>query len=258
MSVMTTTSAPGSAAAGDHPASGSGPRTLVTAIRDALADPAVGDPERAVAQRAYMKSPMPFRGLGKPELTVLLRPLLGDRALVPHTREEWSDAVRDLVDHATHREEWYAALAVAGHRVARPWQDPDALALYRHVVTSTCWWDIVDPVAADFIGPILLSHRDVVTPLVRADAVDPHLWVRRTAILAQLKHRAATDVGLLADVLDANLEGSLHGKDFFIRKAVGWALRQHARVDAHWVLAYVDSRASRLSGLSRREALKHL
>jgi 3-methyladenine DNA glycosylase AlkD len=258
MSVMTTTSAPGSAAAGDHPASGSGPRTLVTAIRDALADPAVGDPERAVAQRAYMKSPMPFRGLGKPELTVLLRPLLGDRALVPHTREEWSDAVRDLVDHATHREEWYAALAVAGHRVARPWQDPDTLALYRHVVTSTCWWDIVDPVAADFIGPILLSHRDVVTPLVRADAVDPHLWVRRTAILAQLKHRAATDVGLLADVLDANLEGSLHGKDFFIRKAVGWALRQHARVDADWVREYVDSRASRLSGLSRREALKHL
>jgi len=231
---------------------------LVAAIRAALADPAVGDPERAVAQRAYMKSPMPFRGLGKPELTVLLRPLLGDRALVPHTREEWSDAVRDLVDHATHREEWYAALAVAGHRVARPWQDPDALALYRHVVTSTCWWDIVDPVAADFIGPILLSHRDVVTPLVRADAVDPHLWVRRTAILAQLKHRAATDVGLLADVLDANLEGSLHGKDFFIRKAVGWALRQHARVDADWVREYVDSRASRLSGLSRREALKHL
>jgi len=231
---------------------------LVAAIRAALADPAVGDPERAVAQRAYMKSPMPFRGLGKPELTVLLRPLLGDRALVPHTREEWSDAVRDLVDHATHREEWYAALAVAGHRVARPWQDPDTLALYRHVVTSTCWWDIVDPVAADFIGPILLSHRDVVTPLVRADAVDPHLWVRRTAILAQLKHRAATDVGLLADVLDANLEGSLHGKDFFIRKAVGWALRQHARVDADWVREYVDSRASRLSGLSRREALKHL
>ncbi|KAF0834378.1 DNA alkylation repair protein [Ornithinibacter aureus] len=255
---MTTTSAPGSAAAGDHPASGSAPRTLVTAVRDALADPAVGDPERAVAQRAYMKSPMPFRGLGKPELTVLLRPLLGDRALVPHTREEWSDAVRDLVDHATHREEWYAALAVAGHRVARPWQDPDTLALYRHVVTSTCWWDIVDPVAADFIGPILLSHRDVVTPLVRADAVDPHLWVRRTAILAQLKHRAATDVDLLADVLDANLEGSLHGKDFFIRKAVGWALRQHARVDADWVREYVDSRASRLSGLSRREALKHL
>ena len=88
--------------------------------------------------------------------------------------------------------------------------------------------------------------------------MDPHLWVRRTAILAQLKHRADTDVDLLSDVLDANLEGSLHGKDFFIRKAVGWALRQHARVDPDWVRAYVDSRGDHLSGLSRREALKHL
>ena len=59
-------------------------------------------------------------------------------------------------------------------------------------------------------------------------------------------------------MLDANLEGSLHGKDFFIRKAVGWALRQHARVDPDWVRAYVDSRGDHLSGLSRREALKHL
>jgi 3-methyladenine DNA glycosylase AlkD len=93
---------------------------------------------------------------------------------------------------------------------------------------------------------------------MRADAVDPHLWVRRTAILAQLKHREATDLDLLTDVIDANLEGSLHGSDFFIRKAVGWALRQHARTDPDWVRAFVDSRGTRLSGLSRREALKHL
>ena len=71
--------------------------------------------------------------------------------------------------------------------------------------------------------------------------MDTHLWVRRTAILAQLKHREATDLELLADVIDANLEGSLHGSDFFIRKAIGWALRQHARTDPDWVRAFVDS-----------------
>ena len=232
--------------------------TLVEAIRAALDDPAVGDPERAVAQRAYMKSPMPFRGISKPELSALLRPLLGDKALAPTTREEWADAVRALWDHATHREEWYSALAVAGHRAARPWQGPDALPLYRHLVVTGAWWDVVDPVAADLVGPILFSHRDIVTPIMRSDAVDTHLWVRRTAILAQLKHRSATDLDLLADVIDANLEGSLHGRDFFIRKAVGWALRQHARTDPDWVRAFVESRGDRLSGLSRREALKHL
>ena len=59
-------------------------------------------------------------------------------------------------------------------------------------------------------------------------------------------------------MLDANLEDSLHGREFFVRKAVGWALRQHARTDADWVRGYVDSRTSRLSSLSRREALKHV
>ena len=71
--------------------------------------------------------------------------------------------------------------------------------------------------------------------MLRSDAVDDHLWVRRTAILAQLKHREETDLELLADVIDANLEGSRFGREFFIRKAIGWALRQHARVDPQWV-----------------------
>ena len=102
------------------------------------------------------------------------------------------------------------------------------------------------------------NAKSPATPIMRSYAVDGHLWVHRTAILAQLEHRDATDVGLLCDVLDANLEDSLHGREFFVRKVVGWALRRHARVDPDWVRAYVASRGERLSGLSRREALKHL
>ena len=67
-----------------------------------------------------------------------------------------------------------------------------------------------------------------------------------------------TDLDLLSDVIDANLEGSPFGREFFVRKAIGWALRQHARVDPEWVRAFVEARGDRLSGLSRREALKHL
>ena len=139
--------------------------------------------------------------------------------------------MRALWDGAAYREERYAALAVTGHRAARAWQDPTALGLYRHLVVTGAWWDYVDVVAADRVGPILLRHRPIVTPLLRADAVDAHLWVRRTAILAQLKHREETDLDLLTDVIDANLEGSTFGREFFVRKAIGWALRQHARVD---------------------------
>jgi 3-methyladenine DNA glycosylase AlkD len=62
----------------------------------------------------------------------------------------------------------------------------------------------------------------------------------------------------LAHVLVANLDDTELGKEFFIRKALGWALREHARTDAAWVLDFVGTHADRLSGLSRREALKHL
>ena len=205
-----------------------------------------------------MKSAIPYRGITSPELRSLLRPLFADPALAPATRSEWDAAVRALWDLPAYREERYAAIALTGHRAARAWQDPQSLPLYRHLVETGAWWDLVDPLAADRVGPILLYHRDAVTPTIRGWAVDEDLWVRRTAILAQLKHREATDTDLLAEVLDANLEDSLHGRQFFVRKAVGWALRQHARADADWVKAYVDSRASRLSSLSRREALKHL
>jgi len=239
---MATTSAPDSA--------------LVTKVRAALRS--TGDPVRAAGQQRYMRSSMPYRGLTSPELRALLRPLLADPALVPTSREEWERDVLGLWDAAAFREERYAAMALTGARVARAWQDPSALPLYRHLVVTGAWWDFVDVVAADRIGPILLRHRAVVTPLLRADAVDESLWVRRTAILAQLKHREATDLDLLSDVIDANLEGTAFGHEFFVRKAIGWALRQHARVDPTWVRAFVDARADRLSGLSRREALKHL
>ncbi len=229
---------------------------LVGAIRAALAS--AGDPERAAGQQRYMKSVMPYRGLTSPGLRALLRPLLSDPALEPVSREAWEADVRALWDGAAYREERYAAISLTGHRAARGWQDPSTLDLYRHLVVTGAWWDYVDVLAADRVGPILLRHRPIVTPIIRSDAVDADLWVRRTAILAQLKHRDETDLELLADVIDANLEGSTFGREFFIRKAIGWALRQHARVDPPCVRAFVDARGDRLSGLSRREALKHL
>ncbi len=229
---------------------------LVDAIRSVLAD--AGDPERARAQQAYLKSAMPHRGISSPELRRLLRPVLADPALAPRDRGQWERAVRTLWDDAGHREERYAALALTGHRAARAWQDPASLGLYEHLVTTGAWWDLVDPVAVDRVGGILLAHRDVVTPVIRSWASADDLWVRRTAVLGQLKHRRDTDVDLLAAVIDANVEGTPYGREFFVRKAIGWALRQYARTDPDWVTGFVAARSDRLSGLSRREALKHL
>jgi len=225
---------------------------LVRAVRTALA--AAGDPERARAQQAYMKSEVPFHGISSPDLKALLRPVLADPAHRMASREEWDATVRELWDGASYREERYAALALTGHRTCRGWQDPQALPLYEHLVTTGAWWDLVDPVASDRVGPILLRFPDQVTPLVRRWAVADDLWLRRTAILSQLKARERTDTTLLRDCVEPNLGDS----SFWIRKAIGWALRSYARTDPAWVRAEVERCGSRLSGLSRRGALKHL
>ncbi len=227
---------------------------FVRAVRAALAE--AGDPERALRQQAYMKSALPYRGLSTPEV----RALVGRLALEHRFTERvaWEGAVRELWDGATHREEWYAALALLRLRPYREWVDPDLLPLLLHLVRTGVWWDVVDEIAAHLVGQVLARHRDAITADVRDWAVDNSLWVRRTAILAQLRHRAETDAVLLADVIGANREGTAHGSEFFIRKAIGWALREYARTDPDWVRGYVAVQAERLSPLSRREALKHV
>ena len=231
---------------------GSVTHPVVDAVRTALAG--AGDPERAAGQQAYMKSSMPYRGLTSPELRALLRPILADPAHGFEERDDWELAVRDLWDGATHREERYAATALTGYRAYREWQDPDAVPLYRHLIVTGAWWDHVDEVASNRIGPILLSHKAIMTPVVRGWATDADLWLRRTAIISQLTFKDRTDLALLRDAIEANLEDT----SFWIRKAIGWALRQHARTDPDWVRATVAEYDDRLSGLSRREALKHL
>ena len=223
---------------------------VVAAVRAALR--AAADPAVAPGQQAYMKSSMPYHGVTAPRLKQVLRPILA--AYRPADRHEWEADVRVLWDEATHREERYAATALARHRTARPWQDPAVLDLYRHLVVTGAWWDHVDEIASHLVGGVLGGHRDDVTPVMRAWAVDDDLWVRRTAVLCQVNHRADTDADLLRDVVESNVDD----RSFWLRKAIGWALREHAKTDPDWVRAEVDRLGDRLSGLSRREALRHL
>lgn len=227
---------------------------LVTQVRARLADAA--DPAKAGPMRAYLKSEMPCLGVYSGPQRAVLRAVLPAHPLPD--RSSWEAAVRLLWDEAAFREERYAALALAGHRLYRGHQDLDTLALYRHLVVTGAWWDYVDQIAARLVGDIVRADPERAVPVMRDWAVDPHLWVRRTAIICQLGSKDETDVDLLRHALEVNLEGSPHGRDFFIRKACGWALRQHARTDPAWVLAFVDEHSAELSGLTRREALKHL
>ncbi|MGL5863904.1 MAG: DNA alkylation repair protein [Phycicoccus sp.] len=229
---------------------------LVAAIRAGLV--AAADPTRAAGQQAYMKSAMPYLGATWPDVRAVVRPLLADATLRPPDRETWHRVIRTLWDDATHREERYAAIEVGRHGRGRTWLDVGALPLCRHLLVTGAWWDLVDAATTGIVSEVLRGHRTGATPVIRDWSVADDLWLRRTAIIAQLPHREETDVDLLAEVIEANLEGSPFGREFFVRKAIGWALRQHARTDPAWVRRFVATHESGLSPLSRREALKHL
>ena len=229
---------------------------LVDTVRRALAD--AGDPDRAPGQQRYMKSTLPYHGLTAPRLRAVLRPILADPATRITDRPTWEATVRTLWDGATHREQRYAATALARHRSYRAWQDRDTLQLYRHLITTGAWWDHVDDIASHLVGPILRADPAGVAPVMRRWARADDLWLRRTAILAQLGARSQTDTALLEDCLTANLLGSPYGDEFFVRKAIGWALRDYARTDAPWVRDFLTRHRERLSPLSRREGSKHL
>jgi 3-methyladenine DNA glycosylase AlkD len=227
---------------------------LVRLVRRRIAEAA--DPDRAPGMQAYMKSTMPYRGVPAAPLRTILTEVLAAHPLPD--RSGWESGVRALWDDAAYREERYAAMALASHRLYRPYRDPAALDLYAHLVVTGAWWDYVDSIASHDVAAILVSHPVEVTPRMLAWSEADDLWLRRTAILCQLHRKQDTDLDLLRAVLMANLEGSCFGREFFIRKAIGWALRQHARVDPDWVRAFVTEHERALSGLSRREAMKHL
>ncbi len=216
---------------------------LAAAVREALA--AEADPVRAPGQQAYMKSEMPFLGVAVPRVR---------RITIELTRDE-RDADRllavagSLWDGATHREHRYAAMAVLRSRWLRG--DERVIDLVDHMVRTGQWWDITDELAHR-ITERLDREPAATARLVRAWAVDDDMWIRRIAIIAQLGRRGDLDRALLLDAIEPNITHA----DFFIRKAIGWSLRDAARAHPEWVREVVATRD--LSPLSVREAMKHL
>jgi 3-methyladenine DNA glycosylase AlkD len=217
---------------------------LATEIRAALR--AAADPALAPGQQAYMKSAMPFLGVRVPDARRLATQAA--RGLVDV--DELRDAALDLWRAAGYREERYAAQALMALKPLRG--RLDLLDVHEEMIRTGAWWDHVDEVAHR-LADLLDAHPAELSVELRVWADDDDLWIRRAAIIAQLQRKDRVDHALLSDVIEANLGD----EEFFIRKAIGWALRDHARADPDWVRAFVDAHPS-LSPLSRREAIKHL
>lgn len=216
---------------------------LVASIRSALVDE--GDLALAPAQQAYMKSALPFLGVRMPQVRAVTKRI----ARGTTDAEALRDAALTLWRDATHREERYAACALMALRPVRA--RLDMLDVHEEMIRTGAWWDHVDDVSHR-LTETLNAHPSEMTPLLRGWSRDQDFWVRRASIISQLGRRDATDRDLLTDVIEPNLADT----EFFIRKAIGWALRELGKTDPDWVHAFVE--AHDLSPLSRREALKLL
>lgn len=211
----------------------------------------IADPRKAPFMQAYMKSVMPYHGVPAPALRVACKQLF--REIELPTRKLWSDAVLDLWRGAQFREERYVAVALTGDKRAAAFQTLVAMPLYEEIIVTGAWWDFVDDVASHRVGPILRDYPVPMRKKMLAWGQSDNLWKRRTSIICQLGFKQNTDL----DLLYTCIEASLDSKEFFLQKAIGWALRQYAWTDPAEIKRYVKRNAGRLSPLSRREALKN-
>jgi 3-methyladenine DNA glycosylase AlkD len=222
------------------------PQLLLDGLR------AVADPVRAPGMQAYMKSAMPYLGVSAVPLRQVCKQVFAGLSYVDSA--DWQADVLAIWRSAQFREQYYCAIELSGIRAVRPFQRMDALPMYREMIVAGAWWDVVDAIATNRLGLILESDREVMSRAMRQWARDDNLWVRRSAILCQNAAKGATDLALLYDCIAP----SIGSNEFFLRKAIGWALRQYAWTDPVEVARYVKANEDGLSGLSKREALKNI
>ncbi len=207
------------------------------------------DPDKAPAMQAYMKTDMPFYGVQKAGRTIVLRDLV--REYRPDTADGYQEFVLALWN-LDHREEKYIALGVARH-----FKDqivPNHVDLYRRLIVEGAWWDLVDEVATHLIRHLVVGYPVESWPVVGGWIDDDDMWLRRAVLLCQVGAKWDTDT----DRLFAFCAARSHEPGFFIRKAIGWALRDFARTDPAAVAAFINAHLGELSGLSYREGAKHI
>jgi 3-methyladenine DNA glycosylase AlkD len=210
------------------------------------------NPEKAGPMQAYMKSAMPYLGIQTPELRAICTRVFAAHPI--ETAADWQRTCLQIWREAQFREERYAAIGLTGFRLYGSFQTMKALAMYEEMIVSGAWWDFVDSIASKSLGGLLRSYPGRMRETMLKWSRSGDMWKRRSAIICQLGFKGDTDLELLY----ACIEPSLSSKEFFLQKAIGWALRQYAWTDPREVARYVRAHGAELSALSKREALKNI
>lgn len=205
------------------------------------------NPTNAAPMKKYMRDKFPYLGIKTPERTVLFKQFLADNGLPPV--DEVEAIVLTLWD-LPEREYHYLAVSLLD-RMQKKLPPPSA-QLMEQLITTKSWWDTVDTLAGGIVGSHFQRYPEIKAQFLPKWRQSDNLWLRRTTILFQLGYKTNTDTGLLFDIICENLGST----EFFINKAIGWALREYSKTDKTAVLTFVSQ--TDLAPLSRREALKWL
>jgi len=224
-------------------------KKLISALKNNCQSQA--DAAIAQQQQSYMKSVMPFYGIKMPAIRATCKDVFSQYPL--KDSQNWQDTVLLLWRKAKYREERHCAILLCEAKQYRDFQTLDTLPLYEEMIVSGAWWDYVDVIASHRIGHLLEHYPKEMKKLLKIWSVDDDIWKRRTAILSQLSFKDTVDLKFLY----ACIKPSLSKDEFFLQKAIGWALRSYAWQDINEVQRYVREYDNKLSKLAKREALKN-
>ncbi len=203
------------------------------------------DPARAAPMAAYMKNRFDFIGIAKPQVKCICKPLFQGAA---KAAVDW-DFVRQCWANP-HRELQYCALEYL--RAVQKNLTPQDIPRLQALITDKPWWDSAD-VLDRIVGGIALRYPEANAVLLAWSQSD-NIWLRRVAIDHQLLRKEQTDTALLEQILRNNLGQT----EFFINKAIGWALRDYSKTNPQWVRRFIEQHRSRMAKLSVCEASKYL
>jgi 3-methyladenine DNA glycosylase AlkD len=204
------------------------------------------DQEKAIPMQKYMKDIFPFFGIKTPERNLLMKQFFAESNILKSAFQP--DFVLALWSKEE-REYQYAALNYIEKKLKKL-QKID-LPLIEQLITTKSWWDTVDMLAQKPVGTIATQYPEVIPETIEGWAFGDHLWLRRSAILFQLKYKQKTDEKLLYRYIIQNANDS----EFFIQKAIGWALREYSKTNPASVKRFILDHT--LSNLSIREGSKY-
>lgn len=219
---------------------------IITDLKDAFTNAA--NPLISEKQKAYMRNQFPFLGIPKPSRDILQKPIFKKHAI--SSESHLVEILFELWGYE-HREYQYSALEIA-YQAKKKWSS-QMIKVFEHMIRNKSWWDTVDDIAAHLVGSLIFTNPHL-SKVMDEWIEDENLWVRRSAILHQLTWKEKTS----EERLFKYCQMRMHETDFFIRKAIGWVLRQYSKTNPASVKRFVSQNHHKLSGLSIREASKYI